>query len=86
MIAINGTTTINVFNNGSSGQRLDKQLFVLPAAFASETLTEIKLIDTGATNVQRIFLAGVTVQTVPLPGALLLLGGTLGCLIGFRRS
>ena len=83
---INGTTTINVFNNGSSGQRLDKQLFALPAIFASETLTEIKLIDTGATNVQRIFLSGVTVQTVPLPSALLTLIAAVSCLFGFRRS
>ena len=85
---INGTTTTEVFNN-SIGQRLDKQFFDLPASFADETLTTIRFIDNGAADVQRIFVAGITVgatQGVPDGGATLaLMGVAVGALITLRR-
>ncbi len=59
---INGTTTMEAFNSGR-GQRLDKQKFVLPDAFRTDTLRSIRLIDTGGRGVQRIFLVAVTVAT-----------------------
>jgi hypothetical protein len=69
----------NVFNNVvsdptivtasfSGGVRLDRQMFVLPTLFATETLTQIRLVGTGAGNPQgQAFLAGVTVATPPPP-------------------
>lgn len=63
---INGTSTINVYSeasspiNGSPGY-LDMQHIVLPAAFATQTLVSIQLIDSGATGVQRTILDGLTV-------------------------
>ncbi len=82
--AINGTTTKEIFNN-DHGQRLDMQTYALPAAFASETLTSIVFDDVGASNFQRIFVAGVSVKTVPTPGlaGLGLAGGLV--LAGRRR-
>jgi hypothetical protein len=66
---INGTTTRNVFLTGS-GQgaapgnqvRLDMQSFTLPAAFATQTLTRIRIADWGGTNYQRLMVSGITVQ------------------------
>jgi hypothetical protein len=95
----------NVFNNVvtdptivtanfGGGVRLDRQTFVLPASFATETLTEIRLIGTNAGNPQgEPFLVGATVGTaaVPEPSSLALAGvGGLG-LVGYvwrrrRRS
>lgn len=80
--AINGTTTIEVFNNGS-GQRVDRQQFVLPAAFASQTLDTITITDTGAPQLQRVFLTGLTVESVPAPAGASLIG--LGLLAAGRR-
>ena len=61
---INGTSTRGVFTAGA-GQgnqvRLDMQLFTLPRAFASQTLTSIRITDTGATGSQRVIVSGVTV-------------------------
>lgn len=81
---INGTTTVNVINNGA-GQRLDKQAFLLPVSFIGETLNQIRLIDNGATGVQRVLLAGVTVQSVPLPAGLPLLAVACGFALRRRR-
>lgn len=66
--SINGTSTVNVFRAGS-GQgigannqvRLDMQTFVLPTAFASQTLTRIRIEDSGASNLQRLVVSGITV-------------------------
>lgn len=66
---INGTSTVNVFTAGS-GQgvgstnqvRLDMQTFQLPAAFAKETLTKIRITDWGGTNDQRLIVSGITVR------------------------
>jgi hypothetical protein len=54
--------TVSAWNNGM-GQRLDMQIFALPTSFAGQTLTSITITDTGAPNVQRSFLAAVTVST-----------------------
>lgn len=75
--SINGTTTINVFDNAT--WRLDRQRIDLPAAFASQALVRIRLSDSGATDFQRAFLVGVTVESqFALAGALshLASGGT----------
>jgi MYXO-CTERM domain-containing protein len=81
---INGTTTINVFDNGV-GQRVDRQVFALPASFATDTLLSVRFDDYGADNVQRIFVAGLTLeQAVPAPGAGPVLAGLLA-LTALRR-
>ena len=64
--SINGTSTTNVFTvhgspiNGAQGF-LDMQHIVLPPVFATQTLTSIQVVDSGATAVQRTVLDGVTV-------------------------
>jgi hypothetical protein len=84
----NSATNIvaNAFLNGSQDpngpDRLDMQTFVLPASFASDTLTEI--IFSSSTNAGdpngEPFLAAVTAQTgVPEPSSAMLLGiGIMG--------
>lgn len=75
--SINGTSTTNVYSvaqspiNGAQGF-LDMQHIVLPPIFATQTLTSIKVVDSGATGVQRTVLDGVTVQSSPIitPGAI----------------
>ncbi len=98
---INGTSTKNAFqitNTGNAGgnptfgtYRLDEQQFILAPAFATQTLVDIRWADNGATNVQRTFLAGVTVFTpaiTPEPGVLSFLAGMLvtGGLMLCRRQ
>lgn len=78
---INGTTTREVWSNGR-GQRLDMQTFALDESFATQTLRKIRIIDTGAWDFQRAFVAGATVF-VPSPGAAALLG--LAGLTAMRR-
>jgi hypothetical protein len=63
--------------------RLDRQTFVLPASFATDTLTDIILSPTANTGfpLGQPFIAGVTVdQAVPEPGtlALFLCAGVAG--------
>jgi hypothetical protein len=58
--SINGTSTINVFDNGT-GQRFDMQRFVLPQQFKTQTLNSIRLTDSGGHEFQAIVLTGVTV-------------------------
>lgn len=62
---INGTTTVEVWNNSPRNQHLDKQLFQLPASFLDETLSSMKITDAGAENFQRIFVAGITAGVAP---------------------
>jgi hypothetical protein len=77
---INGTTTQRVFFTDTAGPqgpnryRLDKQYIDL-SAFSELTLLSITLTDQGNQNVQRTFLAGLTVQPVPEPGCILLVCG-----------
>src|SRR5579871_5132893 len=63
--SINGTTTINVFDNGE-GQRLDKQEITVPLNMVSKTLQTLEVADTGGSNFQRVFLAGLTVHQTGL--------------------
>lgn len=64
--AIDNTSTIQVWDNGR-GQRLDRQEYILPAAFASQTLASITITDRGnegsGTNGSRAVLAALTVST-----------------------
>ena len=53
---------INAWTN-NSGQRLDEQIYELPAAFATQTLESITITDSGNENMQRAILAAVTVST-----------------------
>lgn len=64
--SINGTSTIQVWNNGL-GQRLDMQTYVLDSAFANQTLTSIVVTDTGNGNFQRSLLAGLTLEAGGAP-------------------
>ena len=54
--------TISAWTN-TGGQRLDEQIYELPAAFATQTLESITITDSGNENVQRSILAAVTVST-----------------------
>jgi len=57
------SATINAWVNGD-GQRLDEQVFELPAAFKTQTLVSMTITDNGNTGQQRSFLAAVTVSTL----------------------
>jgi hypothetical protein len=63
---INNTSTVQVWDNGL-GQRLDRQEYILPAAFASQDLISVTITDTGnegsGTNGSRAVLAALTVST-----------------------
>jgi hypothetical protein len=56
------SATINAWVNGA-GQRLDEQVYELPAAFHTQTLVSITITDSGNSGEQRSFLAAVTVST-----------------------
>ena len=53
---------INAWVN-ADGQRLDEQIYELPAAFATQTLVSVTVTDSGNEGEQRSFLAAVTVST-----------------------
>ncbi len=57
------SATINGWTNSAGQQRLDEQVYELPAAFATQTLESITITDSGNENVQRAILAAVTVST-----------------------
>jgi hypothetical protein len=67
--AINSNSAVNVFTAGS-GQgigsnnqvRLDMQTFTLPAPFASQTLTRVRVSDWGRSNYQRLIVSGITIR------------------------
>jgi hypothetical protein len=63
--SINGTSTVNVFNNPAHTHRIDMQTITLPAAFAGQTLTDIKMVDSGGFLFQRAILYGITVTASP---------------------
>jgi hypothetical protein len=54
--------TVSAFKNGK-GQRLDMQIYELPAMFAGQTLVSITVTDSGSSGVQRSLLAALTVST-----------------------
>jgi hypothetical protein len=56
------TATVSGFKN-NKGQRLDVQIYQLPATFAGQTLVSITITDTGNQGVQRAILAALTVST-----------------------
>ena len=84
---INGTPTINVWDNGQSGSAhivLDKQQIVLPSEFWNETLESICVTDAGLGEYhQRLMFVGVTAG-VPEPTALCLLA--IGGVLAARRQ
>jgi hypothetical protein len=59
--SIDNIYTHEVFNN-KTGQRLDLQAFKLPECFAGQKLTSVRITDNGGSNIQRLFLYGITVQ------------------------
>ncbi|MGA7294707.1 MAG: hypothetical protein WBW53_04405 [Terriglobales bacterium] len=61
--AVGESATINAWVNGD-GQRLDVQVYELPAAFKTQTLVSITITDNGNAGEQRSFLAGLTVSTL----------------------
>jgi hypothetical protein len=54
---------INAWTNSPGQQRLDEQIYELPASFATQTLQSITITDSGNENVQRAILTAVTVST-----------------------
>jgi hypothetical protein len=56
--------TINAWVNKGGRQRLDEQVYKLPASFFGQTLVSMTITDNGNTNLQRSFLAALTVSTV----------------------
>ena len=59
---INNTSTVRVWTNGY-GQRLDRQQYILPAAFASQMLTSVTITDTGSYVLSRAMFSALTVST-----------------------
>src|ERR1035441_1505932 len=61
---IDNTTTVQVWDNGL-GQRLDRQEYILPAAFASQVLTSVTITDTGneGQGTNRAVFSAITVST-----------------------
>lgn len=75
--------TIVTVNFGGGRVRLDRQTFLLPASFATQTLTEIRLVGTNAGLPQgQAFLAAATVTApvvvAPEPSTLVMLASGLG--------
>ncbi|HXM39612.1 MAG TPA: hypothetical protein VN924_00065 [Bryobacteraceae bacterium] len=61
-VTIDNTSTIQAWTNGMD-QTLDRQEYILPAAFASQALTSVTITDTGNVNFSRAVFAGLTVST-----------------------
>jgi hypothetical protein len=59
---INNTSTVQVWTNGE-GQRLDRQQYILPPAFADQVLTSVTITDTGTYLESRAVFSGLTVST-----------------------
>ncbi len=60
--AINGTTTQQVFSS-TGNTRLDKVVIALPPVFNGQTLTQVRVVDTGSDTTSRLFCLGVTVRS-----------------------
>jgi hypothetical protein len=89
---INGTTTVNVYSSGGgpgSESRLDMQQYTLPSIFASQTLTEFRLIGAGPGFPNGApFIAGLTLQSaaaVPEPASITSLVVGAVALAGYAR-
>jgi hypothetical protein len=88
---INGTTTVQVFQDPNTPTQLDRQWFDFQAAgFGGRNLTSFTITDTGGWGESRVFLVAATAQTgaagmVPEPSttSLFLIG--LGGLAAMRR-
>ena len=69
--SLTSSNTINVFNclmdNWGNPGRLDMQQMALPAAFATQTLTSVQLVDNGGPSLQRVILDGLTLQGAAVP-------------------
>ncbi len=87
---VEGTNIRDHYNDGNNNtiapgtpsatfgsDRLDRQTFTLPAAFASDTLTEIILTTNGGNPQGQAFLAAITVSTVSGPAVFVPLGSGL---------
>jgi hypothetical protein len=61
--SVGQSATINAWTNSAGQQRLDEQVYELPAAFATQTLVSITITDSGGENMQRAILAALTVST-----------------------
>lgn len=59
---INGTSTQEVWNNGT-GQRMDMQQIELPADFADQELKTVRLVDEGGDRFQRMWFNALTIAT-----------------------
>ncbi len=59
--SINGTSSTEVFGNGTV--RMDKVRIDLPAAFLTERLSLVRIVDTGDSGVQRVWVGGLSVET-----------------------
>lgn len=89
---IDNVTAIAAWDNGWWRARLDMQVYVLPADFATQTLDYIEFDYQDMGYSGRPFLAGITVvsnsrivPTVPVPGAFLLVSVGLTGLAAMRR-
>lgn len=54
--------TVQIFDNGR-GQRLDRQLWVLPKDFHDESLASIRIVDTGGERESRAVVFAITVSS-----------------------
>ena len=72
--SIDGVVAREVF--GLGGLRVDSQRFALTDAFADQTLQTIRLTDFGSDSTSRLWLLGLTVESIviPSPGSAALLG------------
>jgi hypothetical protein len=59
---IDNSSTVQVWTNGEE-QRLDRQEYILPAAFASQVLTSVTITDTGSYDLSRAIFSALTVST-----------------------
>jgi len=60
--SIDNTGTIQVWTN-DDGQRLDRQEYILPAAFASQVLTSVTITDAGSYDGSRAIFSALTIST-----------------------
>jgi len=81
---INGTTSVNV--RYVAPARIDKQEMVLPSSFLTETVTAIRVTDSGAFNFQRSLLYGMSFETSPVPEPFTIAGLGVGLLAILRKK